>query len=118
MKETTKSVIEVVDKLNDNLYEYLTKTLELDPQKVDESGFAFWFEGNDIIEVVKFNDQVIWCSEADDRNYDEESDTFEDLFDYCVRMFNIYAELLGKIRLGNISQAVKDDLTQAEPDKL
>lgn len=72
--------IEVVDKLNELIWGENAEHTE---------NFHLYFSYNyyTTYEQIMFEDMVLWCSENDERSFNEEINDYEDLLQFCKRQF-------------------------------
>jgi hypothetical protein len=64
---------------------------------MDKAAFEYRTDG--FSDAIYFEDVLLWYSEEDSREYNEELDEYEPLESYIRKMFNKYVEELNKIRL-------------------
>ena len=85
---TDENYLDIVDELNNNLTD-----------KATNEGYSFSYVSNGWFHGIKFNDDFIWDSENDTREYHgEETDTYEPLLDCIKREFNNYVNLIKTCR--------------------
>lgn len=85
-------IVELVEKLNYELYD---KAHNL----VVEGGLCFVYKSVGYSDYVAVLDFCLWSSENDTRDYDEETDEYEDL-EVCLRReFNKLVEVLAQVKL-------------------
>jgi len=95
-----KEALDVVDIINAELYEVLEKQFG-EKKAVDlQSSFYLSFTSIGWGCYLEFQDNVIWSSEEDERDYiDEEEDIHEPLLVFVKRTLNEHFKVCGKIQL-------------------
>ena len=78
---------EIVNELNCDLYE-----------KHSETDYNFNYRTNGFVEVISFDDFVLWNSEEDERSYDEQKNEYEDMISFIKKKFNEFADKLQKLK--------------------
>ena len=85
--------IEAVERINEEIFEQIG----------DDHGFCplegLYFRTDGFGELVEFLGERIWCSEDDERNYDEEKDDFEPIEDFLRRTIMGMINTVGKIKI-------------------
>lgn len=84
---------EMVGKLNDRLF-------EIDDEY--ESCNSFIYSSCGHCESILFGDTLLWNSEDDDREYNEETNEYEDLKTFVVKQFNKYIDRIQNLTLPEI----------------
>jgi len=82
-----ENIANIVSELNQELYD-----------RFGEVESAFMYSTNGYAEVVSFNESVIWCSEMDDREFNEEKNGYEPFEPFIKRQFNEYVDKLSKLK--------------------
>jgi hypothetical protein len=80
--------IDIVNELNQRMWDLYQDSLN-----------QFSYETNGYVDIIKFNESVIYNSECNDRKYIEKIDDYEPLLDYVIREYNIYIETISKYKL-------------------
>ena len=73
-----EEMVEVVDTLNDKI---------MGEDWVQNLGHCFVLQYSTYYAQILFNDIVMWCSENDEREYNEDKDEFEPLLKYIKKVF-------------------------------
>lgn len=73
-----EELVDVVDALNHEIF---------DEDWVNKLGWCFTLQYSTYYSQILFNDVVLWNSENDEREYNEDTDKFEPLLTYCKREF-------------------------------
>ncbi len=86
----------VVKDINDSVDDFLSKTVseETFDDIVERFRLSYITDGD--IDIIKFNDYVLWDSEMDEREWIEEYDNYEPLKPYIIKL------MLGYIKLFDI----------------
>ena len=76
---------------------------------------SFWFQSNDFVDAVLFDDVVLWDSENDNREWigPEGCEIKEPLLDYLKREFDKYVEDLVSV---SMAQKIKPELQSIYKD--
>ena len=94
----------VVKDINDSVDDFLSKTLSDDifNDIIERFRLAYITDGD--IDIIKFNDYVLWDSENDEREWIEEFKDYEPLKPYIIelmmeyiRLFDIYGVIFKQI---------------------
>lgn len=86
----TEDFIDIINELNDGFQDELTN-----------SPHSFNYSSNGYEDMILFNDQILWCSENENRKFIEEIDEYEPLLPYLKNKFNDYVNELNKINRFN-----------------
>jgi len=86
-KDNTNEYLDTVIKLNEELF---------DKQEELESQFFYSTDGN--VDMVGFGDKVLWCSENDNRYFDEQLDNYEPFLPFIKLMFNEWVNNLHNLK--------------------
>jgi hypothetical protein len=106
--DTEKEIIEAVDKVNDDFYKRY--------KKLDHNDrFKDWFSVMPVVSITfagyytlinihtsseRFPLEIpIWCSEDDDRNFDEDKNEYEDWYKFIKRKFSDFKKEIKTIKL-------------------
>ena len=79
-------VLNVVVDLNEELYEKYDSLYEI------VSGFSYSTDGN--IDIISFDNKVLWCSETDERQWIEENNDYEPLMPHIKKLYNDWVNQL------------------------
>ena len=88
MTKTDSEVYQVVDELNNLLW-----------KKYQEEEFQFKFSSNGYYNAILFNDYMLWYSDEDDREFNEETNDYEPLKEFIIKEFNKYISHLKRLKL-------------------
>ena len=72
--------IEVVDKLNELIWGE-------DAEHEENFDVCFYYIYRTDYEQIYFMEHLLWCSENEEREWKEENNDYEDLFQFCKRQF-------------------------------
>ena len=72
--------IEIVDTLNDLIWGE-------NAEHEENFHLCFSYHYYTTYEQITFEDIVLWCSENDEREFNEETNEYEDLLQFCKRQF-------------------------------
>ena len=86
----TQDFITIVNELNDDIGDEL-----------ENSQHSFNYTSNGYEDIILFNEQLLWCSENEDRKFIEETNEYEPLLPYLKNKFNDYVNELNKINKFN-----------------
>lgn len=78
--EEIEKLKEVVDKLNETLWGEYSENSEF-----TDTAFAFVYATG--IQLIEFEDEVLWSSAAEERTFIEEINDYEDLYAFVVKRF-------------------------------
>lgn len=77
---------------------------------IDENNhLVFSYEGTENFSYIKFGDEILWCSEEDEREFFEEDNRYEPLLDFVKKKFNEYVKKLQKFRFEKIEPWISLD---------
>ena len=80
--------VKIVEELNANLY---------DLHKEQEKCFNYTTNG--YVDVILFEDNILWCSEMDDREWDETTGEYkESLISHIKILYNEWVDSLVKLK--------------------
>ncbi len=79
-----EEIINVVDELNGEL-----------PEEMYENGLGYYFSTNGFVDLVKFCDWVVYCSEE---NSEDEVEETGGLMQFILQEKNRYIDILLKVR--------------------
>ncbi len=82
--------IDVVNELNQELFDEHEETIH-----------SFSYLTNTYAEVILFDDILLWGSETDDREFNEDENDYEPIGPFIKRKFNEYVEELYSLRFKN-----------------
>lgn len=80
--------IEVANELNQEIYE-----------KHGEVENKFYYSTDGYVDVFGFGNIMLWNSEMDDRQFNEDKNEYEDFKSYVTKVFNAYVEKLHRLSL-------------------
>jgi len=84
------TLINLVEKLNIQLFE----------QGWEGGEYEFTYLNNGYIEAVEFNETLLWNSDTDEREWDDEKDEYKlTVQEYVIKKFYEYRDNLNKITL-------------------
>lgn len=86
----TQDFITIINELNDDFQDELTN-----------SQHSFNYSSNGYEDIISFNDQLLWDSENDDREFIEETNEYVPLLPHLKNKFNNYVNELNKINKFN-----------------
>ena len=80
---------EIIDKLNSSIY------------NDDENEFYHYFvyEYAGFVDVIKFDEQVLWHSEDDDREFNEDENDWEPMVPFIIKKFKEYRDELNSFKI-------------------
>lgn len=84
---TPNDFVEVVETLNEIMFENNPKLLDSFSDVFEYSTTGFW-------DCIKFGNNIIWDSEHDDREWIEELNDYEPFLPFIQRVFNEYLNTL------------------------
>ncbi len=87
MSDEEKEMLKVVEELNQDFYEVDNNTVHT---------FGLLLTGS--FQAVLFNEDILWHSENDTREYREATDDYEPFLPFIKRIFNEYVEDLNKFK--------------------
>lgn len=62
---------------------------------MEENGLTFTFESNGSVDVILFGSHQLWCSEDDEREWDDDLDDYtETIYHFCDKKFEEYVDNL------------------------
>jgi hypothetical protein len=96
---TSNDFVEVVETLNEIMFENNPKLLDSFSDMFEYSTNGFW-------ECIKFGNNIIWDSENDTREIDPETNNFEPFLPYIKKQFNEWAKSINWIRQLNMSGSI------------
>ena len=91
MKESLQNVYDIVEKLNQWIYE-----------KYDDPYNQFGVCSNGYMIAVEFNRECIWDSENDEREFYEDINEYEDLETHIKLEFNKYIDTIKRYKFYNV----------------
>lgn len=80
--------IEVANELNQEIY-----------KKHGEVENKFYYSTDGYVDVFGFGNIMLWNSEMDDRQFNEDKNEYEDFKSYVTKVFNAYVEKLHRLSL-------------------
>jgi hypothetical protein len=90
--QTKIDFIAIVNDLNDELYS----------TRKTESSFSYLTDG--YVDIVRFNEHCLWCSEMDERVWVEAENDYEPFGPFIRREFNEYVDKLRTFRFKRVPQ--------------
>lgn len=57
-----------------------------------DKGHLFSYSSCGFIYSIKFNDFILWDGDSDERQWIDQNNDYEDLYEFCVRMFKNYID--------------------------
>ena len=80
--------LEIVEQLNQELYD-----------KHKEDYYYFTFRSSGYVDSIWFNDECLWDSENNEREFIEKDNDYEPLLPFVKKKFNEYIKELSKLKL-------------------
>ena len=68
----------------------------------DSDEYFFSYHTNGFVDIINFNETMIWNSEWDEREYIEEKDEYEPLLPYIKKSFNRYLDEISLLKFKDI----------------
>ena len=97
-----KELVEIVSELNDEVEDTLYgKGIVYNPFEYRTTGYE---------QIVTFFGETLWCSENDEREFDEEADEYEPIEDFLRREATEFCKQVGQLQFNKKNTNLVDSL--------